>query len=118
ELLGDQLTDLKKYAAFSKAQLSDATDVWARFGLVGGASALAGLGLAAPEQVNQVLLADDCLLVAADDVRVELWVPAARHAAVREQLLTTLPEAPLDAWLLLQVRAGIGQVFAQTRELF
>src|SRR5690606_10236041 len=64
ELLGDQLADLKKYAAFSKAQLSDASDAWVRFGLVGGAAALATLGLAVPEQVNQVLLADDCLLVA------------------------------------------------------
>lgn len=118
ELLGAQLIDLKKYAAFSKAQLSDVSDTWVRFGLVGGASAVATLGLPAPEEVNQVMLADDCLLVAVDAARIELWVPAARRAVVREQLLKALPEAALDAWLLLQVRAGIGQVFGATREMF
>lgn len=29
-----------------------------------------------------------------------------------------LPQAPLNDWLLAQVRAGVGQVFGATRELF
>lgn len=33
ELLEAQLVDLKKYAVFSKATLSDETVAWARFGL-------------------------------------------------------------------------------------
>jgi folate-binding protein YgfZ len=118
ELLGDQLADLKKYAAFSKAQLTDDSANWIRFGLVGGAAALNALGLPVPTQPNQILLAGDCLLLAADEVRIELWAPAARQAQLREQLARQLPEAPLQAWLLWQIRAGIGQVFGATRELF
>ena len=44
--------------------------------------------------------------------------PAAQAQAVREQLQAHLPEAPLNDWLLGQIRAGIGQVMEQTRELF
>lgn len=118
ELLGDQLADLKKYAAFSKAQLSDDSGNWVRFGLVGATQALAAAGLPVPTRANQVLLAGDCLLLAADNARVELWAPAARKTELRQHLLQHLPEVPLEAWLLLQIRAGIGQVFGATRELF
>lgn len=118
ELLNDQLADLKKYAAFSKAQLDDASADWVRFGLSAAPATLARLGLPAPARTNQVMLADDCVLVAADPARIELWAPAARGPQLRERLLQALSEAPLNDWLLLQVRAGIGQVFGATRELF
>jgi folate-binding protein YgfZ len=118
ELLADQLAELKKYAVFSKVELSDDSDSWARFGLVGGADALSAAGLPVPGEANQLLRADDCLLLAADDRRVELWAPAARQTELRQQLSQQLPEASLDAWLLEQIRAGIGQVFGATRELF
>ena len=52
------------------------------------------------------------------DARVELWVPAQRAEAVLATLREHSREAPLDDWLLGQVRAGIGQVFGATRELF
>ncbi|PXC09085.1 folate-binding protein YgfZ, partial [Pseudomonas aeruginosa] len=48
----------------------------------------------------------------------ELWVPAQRAEAVLATLREHSREAPLDDWLLGQVRAGIGQVFGATRELF
>jgi len=37
---------------------------------------------------------------------------------VRSQLAAQLQQADLNAWLLGQIRAGIGQVMPQTRELF
>lgn len=118
ELLPDQLTDLKKYAAFSKAQLSDDSTSWTRFGLANAAAALAALGLPAPDQANQVIVVDEFILLGLGDARIELWVPAARSVQIRTQLLQSLSEAPLDTWLLGQIRAGVGQVFAATRELF
>lgn len=50
--------------------------------------------------------------------RAELWVPAEQADAIRDQLTATLEQADLNEWLLGQIRAGIGQVMPQTRELF
>ncbi|MDO2280970.1 tRNA-modifying protein YgfZ, partial [Escherichia coli] len=52
------------------------------------------------------------------DARVELWIPAQRAETVLATLREHSREAPLDDWLLGQVRAGVGQVFGATRELF
>jgi len=52
------------------------------------------------------------------DSRAELWVPSAEASQVRSRLSAQLSEAPVNRWLLDQVRAGVGQVFGDTRELF
>lgn len=119
ELVEPQLADLKKYAVFSRGtRLEDETSRWARFGLCGAEDTLAELGLTLPGEANSLAERDGLLAVRLSDGRVELWAPAERGEALREQLTARLPQAPLDRWLLAQVRAGIGQVFAATRELF
>jgi folate-binding protein YgfZ len=118
ELLEPQLADLKKYAVFSKSTLSDASAEWVRFGLQQGDEVLAALGLALPSEAEQVARHDDLIALRLSDGRAELWAPAARAPALREQLLARLPCAPLARWQLAQVQAGIGQVFGATRELF
>ena len=45
-------------------------------------------------------------------------MPAERAASLRQQLAAQLPEGELNQWLLGQVRAGLGQVMPETRELF
>ena len=118
ELLDAQLADLKKYAVFSKATLTDASAEWVRFGLQQGDSALQALGLQPPTQTDAVVHHDALMAIAVSPGRVELWVPAAQADAVREQLRAHLPEGELNDWLLGQIRAGIGQVMEPTRELF
>ncbi|MCQ0165769.1 folate-binding protein YgfZ [Pseudomonas sp. SD17-1] len=118
ELLEPQLADLKKYAVFSKARLTDESSAWARFGLQHGDKALQALGIEPPTQDGAISRHDPLFAIAVSPGRTELWVPAEQAAAVREQLAEHLDEGPLDAWLLGQIRAGIGQVMAQTRELF
>lgn len=118
ELVEVQLADLKKYAVFFKAQLADESAVWARFGLCGGDAALRALGLDLPDAAGGVARSDELLAVRLDDGRAELWAPAAQAADLRARLAAALPEAPLNDWLLAQVRAGVGQVFGATRELF
>ncbi|MDD0974387.1 YgfZ/GcvT domain-containing protein [Pseudomonas fontis] len=118
ELLEPQLADLKKYAVFSKAKLTDESAAWARFGLHDGDAALQALGLEVPAQTDATTRHNGLIAIAASPRRIELWVPAAQADAVREQLLTHLPEGDLNGWLLGQIRAGIGQVMEQTRELF
>lgn len=118
ELLEAQLTDLKKYAAFSKSKLADESSDWLRIGLSGGDNVLRSLGLELSATADSVTHGNELLALRLSDGRVELWIPAAQAAAVQAQLASQLPEAPLNDWLLAQVRTGIGQVMGNTRELF
>lgn len=118
DVLELQLADLKKYAVFSKSTLSDASSQWLRWGLSGADDLLAGLGLALPADANCTVRHDGLIALRLPDGRAELWAPAERAQAVEARLSASLPLAPLDTWLLDQVRAGIGQVFGPTRELF
>jgi tRNA-modifying protein YgfZ len=118
DLLEAQLTDLKKYAVFSKSKLTDESQNWLRIGLSGGDDALRSLGLELAKTTDSVARSDELLALRLSDGRAELWLPANQAAAIQTQLASHLPEAPLNDWLLAQVRAGIGQVTASTRELF
>lgn len=118
ELLEPQLADLKKYAVFSKAKLTDESANWVRFGLGHADSSLSGLGLELPQEDGAVVRADGLIAVRASNNRVELWVPAERAESLGQQLAAQLPQGELNQWLLGQIRAGLGQVMAQTRELF
>ena len=118
ELLEPQLADLKKYAVFSKSKLTDESTAWVRFGLANADQALSGLGLALPAETDSVARADALIAVRVSPGRAELWVPAEQADTVRNQLAEQLQQADLNEWLLGQVRAGIGQVMPQTRELF
>ncbi|MBH9385729.1 folate-binding protein YgfZ [Pseudomonas aeruginosa] len=118
ELLEAQLADLKKYAVFSKASLADESAAWLRIGLRDASEALRALGIDTPAESGRIARHGDLLAVALGDARVELWVPAQRAEAVLATRREHSREAPLDDWLLGQVRAGVGQVFGATRELF
>jgi folate-binding protein YgfZ len=118
ELLEPQLADLKKYAVFSKSKLTDESAAWVRFGLAEADQVLASLGLELPADTDSVARTDHLIAIRVSPGRSELWVPAEHADAVRSQLATQLKQADLNEWLLGQVRAGIGQVMPQTRELF
>ena len=118
ELLEPQLADLKKYAVFSKAKLTDDSAAWVRFGLHNGDTALQALGLQVPAQTDAVTRHNGLIAIAVSAGRVELRVPAEQAPAVQGQLAAQLATAELNDWLLGQIRAGIGQVMLQTRELF
>ncbi|WP_339560335.1 folate-binding protein YgfZ [Pseudomonas sp. EA_65y_Pfl1_P113] len=118
ELLEPQLADLKKYAVFSKSKLTDETAAWVRFGLVSANQALASLGLELPAETDSVARSDALIAIRVSPERAELWVPTEHSEAVHEQLAKQLKETDLNDWLLGQIRAGIGQVMPQTRELF
>lgn len=118
ELLEAQRTDLQKYAVFSKSKLIDESGDWVRFGLAGGDTLLQELGFELGPQSDALASQGEQLAVRLSDGRSELWVPANTAEAVKSKLAASLPEAPLNDWLLAQVRAGVGQVFGATRELF
>ena len=118
ELLEAQLADLKKYAVFSKSKLGDESPDWLRIGLSRGDDILHSLGLPLAAEPDSVVHHSELLALRLSDGRAELWVPASQAAAVQTQLDSKLPQAPLNDWLLAQVRAGVGQVMGSTRELF
>ncbi|CAD5109107.1 CAF17-like 4Fe-4S cluster assembly/insertion protein YgfZ [Zestomonas carbonaria] len=118
ELVGPQLADLKKYAAFSKCSLGDESRDWARFGLSDGDGALVALGLQLPREADAVARGNDLVAIRLNDGRVELWVPAGNAETLQGRLATQLREATLNDWQLAQIRAGIGQVLGVTRDLF
>ena len=118
ELLEPQLADLKKYAVFSKSKLTDESAAWVRFGLMNAEPALTSLGLELPAETDSVVRNDTLIAIRVSPDRAELWVPAEQGDAVRNQLAATLEQTDLNEWLLGQIRAGIGQVMPQTRELF
>ncbi|WP_422909869.1 YgfZ/GcvT domain-containing protein [Pseudomonas sp. MAC6] len=118
ELLETQLADLKKYAVFSKSKLGDESPDWLRIGLSGGDDILHSLGLPLAAEADSVVHHNELLALRLSDGRAELWVPASQAAAVQAQVASQLPQAPLNDWLLAQVRAGVGQVMGSTHELF
>jgi folate-binding protein YgfZ len=118
ELIEAQLADLKKYAVFSKSKLTDESAAWARFGLQGGDGVLISLGLELAQDTDAVTRANHLIAIRVSPDRTELWVPAAQAAEVQSRLAAQLAEGSLNDWLLGQIRAGIGQVFGQTREEF
>ena len=81
-------------------------------------SALANLGLELPAETDSVARNEYLIAIRVSPDRSELWVPSDRADAVKAQLSETLDQADLNEWLLGQIRAGIGQVMPQTRELF
>lgn len=118
ELIEAQLLDLKKYAVFSKSKLTDESASWVRFGLSHGDAALASLGLELRQDTDSVVRANDLIAIRVSPARAELWVRAEQADDIRNLLAAQLPEGSLNDWLLGQIRAGIGQVFGQTREEF
>ena len=111
ELVEPLLTDLKKYAVFSKSVLTDESAQWQRLGLSAAGFASAYPDVALGEQANAVAPLEGGFALRLEDSRVETWRAADAAAPA-------LPEVALDEWLLAQVRAGVGQVFGATRELF
>jgi folate-binding protein YgfZ len=116
ELIEAQLLDLKKYAVFSKSRLTDESPAWVRFGLNQADAALISLGLDLAPETDAVVRANDLIAIRVSPARAELWVRAEQATDVQARLAAQLEEGTLNDWLLGQIRAGIGQVFGQTRE--
>lgn len=117
-LVSTQHDDFKKYAIFSKVSFTAVTDRWLRFGLQGMADELAFLKVSLPTTINQISHQADYFIIKVSEHRFELWVATDSTTDIVKQLADQLPQQTLNAWLLGQIQAGIGQVFKETTELF
>ncbi len=118
EILVSQLAELQKYAVFSKSKLSDDSALWNRFGLYQGDQALTALGIDLPKEINSTVHHNHMIAIRVSELLTELWVSASEGPCLHKRLLNLLPEAPLNTWLLGEIRSGIGHVSPATREQF
>jgi folate-binding protein YgfZ len=118
EILASQLAELQKYAVFSKSKLSDDSALWSRFGLYQGDAALTALGIDLPKEINSTVHHNHMIAIRVSEYLTELWVSADEGPCLRKRLLNLLPEAPLNTWLLGEIRSGIGHVSPASREQF
>ncbi len=118
EILVAQLAEMQKYAVFSKSKLSDDSALWSRFGLYQGDAALSALGIDLPKEINSTVHHNNMIAIRVSEHLTELWVSADEGPCLHKRLLNLLPEAPLNTWLLGEIRSGIGHVSPATREQF
>lgn len=120
DLVERQLAELKKYAVFFKTQLSDASLGWLRLGLLGKHidEVLASADLPCPEPASMAVAADGTLLVRTDSETVEVWSQSTQARAALERLCSAAEPVNLQAWLLGQIRSGVGMIFPETYEAF
>jgi tRNA-modifying protein YgfZ len=104
----------------AKVKAADATDAYARFG-VGGSQAQAAMKKilgAVPAAAHGVTHAADATLLALPGERIEIVVPAAKSAALRDALKGAVKETDARAWELMDIRAGIPTILPATQEAF
>ncbi|GGJ82272.1 CAF17-like 4Fe-4S cluster assembly/insertion protein YgfZ [Pseudomonas matsuisoli] len=116
DLFEPQLTDLKKYAVFSKVALSDESESWHRLGVVGTNEMFAAFAPDLDARNGATSRDDNQIRVNLGCNRLEIWSRLPGASAIGA--IEGIKEAPLNSWLLAQVRAGEGQVFGETREMF
>lgn len=121
EVLEAQSADLGKYAVFFKTSIKDASSDWVRVGLWGDAAeaALQKAGLTPPENIDEVSSCATGSVVRVPGLhRFEIWLPSESAVNTLDQLQTLATPTALNAWQLLQIRNGLGEVSAATRESF
>lgn len=121
EVLEAQSTDLSKYAVFFKASIRDASADWIRVGLWGDAArqALQQAGLSAPENIDQTSVCARGAVIRVPGVeRFEVWLPSESALSTLDQLQNVATPTSLNTWQLLQIRNGLGEISAATRESF
>jgi len=107
---------LSMFILRAKAELAEASDAWAQFGLWGGGAAdrLAALGLAVPQGPMRSAQAQGGIVVQVAPQRFLVLVPAAQRA--RFAAIANAPDE--DAWALEEIRAGRPQVVLATQDQF
>lgn len=117
-ILAPLVDEMQKFAAFSKSKLTDESAQWSRFGLYLGDSALTALGIELPSEINSTVHHNQMIAVRVSEQLSEIWVSADEGPCLRKRLANLLPEETLNAWLLGQIRSGIGHVTLANREKF
>ncbi len=116
------LTNLQKFAVFSKVAITLADEQWVGIGLLGESApdCLTQLGINPPSSVNQQSLSEDLLVVrvAGSTPRFELWCPAAQAQQLWSQLATLTQVGNYQAWQVAEIQAGLVQLEQQSLDSY
>lgn len=111
---------LKKYSVFSRLELADKSESWHCMGLAGPTAAKL---LQAKLQVSmnsdgECLSSPTLIITRLNAERYELWVQGSAAITLWQTLATSCTLGDSNFWPLLDIRAGLGDVQAQTIEVF
>jgi folate-binding protein YgfZ len=116
------LTQLKKYALFSKVTLNPFADNWLSFSVAGADSIkkIQQLGYPITEKIDQVLALPQGVIINIPGTipRIIFFVEFNLAMKIWQQLATHLKLVNTDAWRLLEIHMGMATVYPETRELF
>jgi tRNA-modifying protein YgfZ len=122
ECVADTLKRLRLYVLRAKVTLEDASDDLVRIAIAGAgaASTLARLRLALPQADNELARTGELrvLRLAAPVSRYELIGPCQHVIPLWEALAPCCASGGADAWALLDIRAGIPNVYLATADAF
>ncbi len=122
ERVAEALKRLRFYVLRSKVTLEDLSDGPVRIGLAGAGVSreLERLGLPLPARDNEVAAAEGLrvLRLPAPEPRFELIADRARQTAIWEALTPVSSWGDEDGWALLDIRAGIPNVYTGTVDAF
>ncbi len=122
ERVADTLKRLRLFVMRARVTLEDESDGPIRIGIAGSGAvgALAALGLALPDSDNDLAVTGQVavLRLPAPLPRFELIGPFERLAPLWDALAPDSVRGDADAWALLDIRAGIPNVYNATVETF
>jgi folate-binding protein YgfZ len=104
EIISPAVTQLKKFARFSKVTLTEVSEQWQHFGIF-NAEYFDAAGII-------------CLKLSNNPQRVELWGLISAMQAQWNKLSLTLPIKTVNEWKLLDIEAGIPNIWPETQEKF
>lgn len=110
-----------KYIVFSKAKLHDGGDTYQLFGLFGEHANQAALNFfdELPTVNDGWIKKDGNILIQLEQNRFECWITSADHEAFQQKLATNIKiTEDQNEWNLLDIRAGIADIYPETFELF
>lgn len=120
DLLITTQASLGKYIIFSKAKLLDSGKDYCHLGVVGprAAELLKNIVGVLPTTLNEWCEQSGHLIIKLDENRYECWIGSTQAETLWQSLAPHCQLAGSNLWTLLDIRAGIGEVRAETREMF
>lgn len=111
---------LGKYIVFSKAKLQDGGNDFALFGLFGDSAAAAASTFfqQLPTTYEGWIEKDGSYLIQLAANRFECWVATATVGSFLDAIEKQTQKVSADEWQLLDIAAGIGEVYPESYELF
>lgn len=111
---------LGKYIVFSKAKLHDGSNDFALFGLFGESAAAVATTYfqRLPSSCDGWIEKEGSYLIQLAADRFECWIATASLNFFLDTLAKQTHKASADDWQLLDIAAGIGEVFPESYELF